>query len=445
MATINGNEPVDLASLEPKLAGKPPAPPENPDPLEKPAVAAKPPAPQEKPAPKEEKPPQEAAQPGPPQADIQARLNDPIAKFDMPGVPLGQAVGDLAAMSTLPVAFDPDALQELGVTLHDPVTIKLADTTVGKALEAIAASCKLACVAETGQVLITSPPEHRESLRRVRYTVSDLTGEDAKAVAELASLAQKLVVPDSWKANGGRGTIEVEPGALIVTQTGNVHYQVLVFCEKLRTARGKTIRSRLSPALFALATRVDRARDMLGRAVTLNFSQGAPLAEILAYLKTATGIEILVDRSALTAAGTSDDVKATFKVDQQPLRAALFQLLDPLGLSCRVIDAHTVQVTTRKAAAARFELEFYQAGESDQEGRDQRGPYPTHQEPSGHGHLERGRRAGRGLLRPAFAVSHCAAIPAGTDRRGNAAGRAVAIRSRLGSRSSPSLFGIGPG
>ena len=39
------------------------------------------------------------------------------------------------------------------------------------------------------------------------------------------------------------------------------------------------------------------------------------------------------------------------------------QLLDPLGLAWRAVDANTLQITTQKALAARMELEFYPVGQ----------------------------------------------------------------------------------
>ena len=150
----------------------------------------------------------------------------------------------VSAMSTLPVSFDPDAMEELGVSLHDPISIDVAKTTVGKTLEAIAAKRNMAPVVENGQILLTSTAEHREGLRPIRYTVADLTGGDAQAAADLAALVQRLVVPESWQASGGRGTVEVTPDVLRITQTGHVHYQIIVFCEKLRVARGLPTKSR---------------------------------------------------------------------------------------------------------------------------------------------------------------------------------------------------------
>ncbi len=121
------------------------------------------------------------------------------------------------------------------------------------------------------------PAEYRESLRKIRYTVSDLTGDDKAAAAELASLVRKLVAPESWQAAGGRGSVEPEQGVLVVVQTGEVHQQVLTFCEKLRAARQKPLRSHERPERFTLTTHADEAREMLDRPVTVNFHEPAPL------------------------------------------------------------------------------------------------------------------------------------------------------------------------
>ena len=125
----------------------------------------------------------------------------------------------------------------------------------------------MAVVVDGGQVIVTSPAEYRETLRRVRYTVADLTGEDKAAVAQLAALVRRLVAPESWQSAGGRGTIEPGQGVLVVLQTGDVHQQVLVFCERLRNARQK-------PLLAATGTRsgsrsshgwIRPARRLIGR------------------------------------------------------------------------------------------------------------------------------------------------------------------------------------
>jgi len=348
LATINGQENVTVAALDPESASEPPEIPDK--------------APPEvEPPPEETTPPPESVvqKVAPPQVDVQARLADKIPQIDLDDVPLGQAVGFLSAMSTLPVTFDADAMAQLGVTLRDPVTVRLSDASIGQILEAAVSSRGLVVVVENGQLLLTGPPQRRETLRRMRYTVSDLTGQDAAAVADLAAVVEKLVWPESWHAGGGRGTIAPDGGALLVTQTAVVHREILFFCEKLRQARGKPLRSKLDPEWFALTTRRDRAHEKLSQPVTVNFHEPAPLIEILGFLGALTETDFLVDRVSLAATGTSDQMEVALNVSEQPLDLALEELLAPLGLAYRVIDAQTIQVATRKDVDARLEVEFY--------------------------------------------------------------------------------------
>jgi hypothetical protein len=293
------------------------------------------------------------------QADVSARLEDRIVGFEWSEKPLGAGVDQLAAILGSPVTFDMDALEQLGVSLGDPVSVSLRQTSPGGILEAMLARRGLIYMVADGMVLVTSPEGRRIQPRAVRYTVSDLAGTEKAGLEDLARRLRKLVVPESWQEAGGRGTIEITDGAWRVVQTDAVHYRVLIFCEKLRVARGRPLRSRYPAALFSLATRADRARAKLGEPVTLNFHEPAPLGEIVGELAEQTKSKIVVDWRALAAEAIPPQVEGTLQVDRRPLAEALDKLLRPLGLAVRAVDATTLEVTTVKALAARLELEIY--------------------------------------------------------------------------------------
>jgi hypothetical protein len=299
--------------------------------------------------------------------DVAARMADPLRGLELTDVPLARALDLLGTISTLPISLDPDALRQVGATPHDHVSVKLDSATVEQALQAIAAERGLAVSIDNDQVIITLPAKTRETLnetlKSIRYTVSDLTGDDKGALAEFATLVQTLVAPESWQAAGGRGTIKSDDGALVISQTGGVHQQVLVFCEKLRNARHKPLRSRDAPEKFVLTTRTAQARKMLDSPVTVNFHEPTPLAKILAFLAEATGSAVLIDRAALAAADTSDRVETSLTVEKKPLGVALGNLLAPLGLAYRVVGPNAIQVTTKDACTERLELEFYPLGQ----------------------------------------------------------------------------------
>jgi hypothetical protein len=307
-----------------------------------------------------------AAQPKP-EAPLDRRLrrqlDEPVQKLSLSMVPLINAVQLVASVGALKVSFDPDAMEELGVSLRDPVSIESSGATVGTLLDQIAAKCNMARVVDNGQLVFTSKAEFREQLQTIQYTVSDLTRGEQKAAADLAALIERFVAPESWQAarpaaGVSSGAIEVSPAVLKITQTAQVHHQIVVFCEKLRVARGLPPRSHLDPQQFSLQTRIARAKPILGRLTSINVGTAMPLADILDQLKP-PGPEFLIDRPALAAAKTSENVATTLRAERLPLGLVLRQLLEPLGLAWRAVDSNTLQITTQKALAARFEVEFY--------------------------------------------------------------------------------------
>ena len=205
----------------------------------------------------------------------------------------------------------------------------------------------MAFSADENQAVISTPAESRENLRRVRYTVSDLTGNDKAAADRLALLMLKLISPQSWQAAGGQGTIETEKSALVVEQSPDVHDQILVFCEKLRGARALPFKSDQDPRRFDLTIRLAQAAPALKRPVSANFHEPATLAEELSYLARQADVDILVDHQALAAAGVSDKTEVSFSVEKLPFGMVLDELLAALRLGYRVVDAHTIQVTSR--------------------------------------------------------------------------------------------------
>ncbi len=342
LVSVRSGDKVNMAALDPQPPGLLEALP--------PPIPAKP------------RPPVAKTKPAPPlDRKLKAQLDEPIQKLSLKNMPLGDAVQLVAAVGALPVTLDPDALEELGISLRDPITVEAADGNVATLLDKIAATRNLARVVENGQVLLTSTSAYREEPRTLRYTVSDLTRGNPQAAAELAGLIQRFVAPQSWQTAGGSGTIEAEPEILRITQTGHVHYQVVVFCEKLRVVRGLPPKSHLDPKIFSLDSRITRAKAVLGRAMTINAPTGTPLHEVLDLFKQ-PGTEIFIDRPALAAAGMNENTPTKFRSEGQPLGTVLPRLLEPLGLGWRTVDANSLQITTKTALAARQEVEFYPVG-----------------------------------------------------------------------------------
>ena len=83
-------------------------------------------------------------------------------------------------------------------------------------------------------------------------------------------------------------------------------------------------------------------------------------------------MDILLDRRALAAAGMSDKMEVSYAV-KKPLETVLDELLRPLKLGYRAVDAGTLQVATQKELDRRLDWEFYPVGkllDADLSGRD---------------------------------------------------------------------------
>lgn len=289
-----------------------------------------------------------------PPLDIEARLADMVPGIRFNSTPLIKAVRLLSQMSAIPIAFDFEALNLAGATLQDPITLELADAPLGEVLKAVLATRRLDFAVQKDHLLVTGPAAERAQLRTEAYAVGDLVSGPAGA-DELAGQIRRLVAPETWREAGGAGIIAARQNSVEVTQIAGVHHQIRAFLGKLRAARTRP------PASVAqvLATRYDLLRQRLRQPITSNFIQPEPWVRILADLEQLSRTPMVVDWAAVGAAGVRPNTPATLRANEEPLSEAMVSLLQPLGLTYRIAAPDVLEVTTRKAVAARLELEFY--------------------------------------------------------------------------------------
>ena len=357
LATIRGRENVTVAELDRKSESVTSSSqqPAKSEPKDMPKSEAK-----DVPTPAEPKPSAPPREPLP-ATNIERFLAQRLPEIQLRDTSLIHFVQMVGELSGQAITIDPDALVRLGVTLADPITVELDNATTCEILAKGVAPRGLALAVSENGVVVTSPKAEREKLKEVRYRVDDLAPSDPQQVARLAALTAELVAPDTWKTAGGKGSVSADGDALKVDQTGVVHAQVVAFYERLRQARKLPPVNPSDASRFSLATRTDLAATTLGRRVPVSFSKPTPLAHILAALEKRGQATILVDWAQLRSEQISPQTLATIKAHDLPLTAALDSLLQPLGLGYRVVDGKLLQVTTGKAIAQRWELEFYPA------------------------------------------------------------------------------------
>ena len=197
-------------------------------------------------------------------------LETNVGDLDFDGTPLADALQQLSARAGVPIVFRKYAALAEGVAENAPVNLRLRRVSLQQALRAVLESTggplgDLGFRAD-GDVVIVSTKSHlgdgagvlrvydvrkligKMSVLRpelLRIAASQPTDDAAFILSEvdvqnenlLLQLITHEVAPDSWK-NRTATFIDVGCGRLCVTQSPEVHQQMVVFLRKLDTQYG---------------------------------------------------------------------------------------------------------------------------------------------------------------------------------------------------------------
>lgn len=297
--------------------------------------------------------------------DVARRLNDPLEAIEITDMPLAEFVSLMTELTTTPVSLDPQALPAIKASPESKISIKLDKTNVGEMMTKALAPLQLTYVEVTdgapGLVVVPLAITKGE-LKSIKHDVSDLAPDEAQAKA-LVDFMTTLIAPATWSDAGGAGEITIEGTHLIVSQTPQVHYQIVLLCEKLRLARNLPTRSSYPPTVITLTPRAAQADALLDTPVTMNFVPPTRLGRVTDYIHRQTGLRVLVDWQALAEAEWNPDGEVKAGVANQPVRVFLDRLARRMGIAWRVIDPTTVELTTETALAAAPDVEVYAVGD----------------------------------------------------------------------------------
>ncbi|MBI1899962.1 MAG: hypothetical protein HYS13_02455 [Planctomycetia bacterium] len=168
---------------------------------------------------------------------IARRLEERV-ELDLPGAPLSALAATLASDLQIPVVFDFKALEDVAVTIDEPVTLRLPGVSARVALKYALAQHELAWAVENEALVITSQTVAECKLFARVYPVADLLGKDGDDYDSLIESVTSAIAPASWDEAGGPGAIrEFEQArCLVVENTREVQAEV----ERLLTALRST-------------------------------------------------------------------------------------------------------------------------------------------------------------------------------------------------------------
>ena len=206
------------------------------------------------------------------------------------------------------------------------------------------------------------PPSKRKRCASVHYTVADLC-ENGTTAADLAELAAKVRFARLWEIHGGQGTIKIENDALTISQTGAVHRGTRGLLRKTPPRPG-TCRCEASSMPNACnwppptSRRNPRSKNSLREFPRTDdrsrkFSITSARSRTWIFSSTAR-------RWPPPACRTKWKSLSRWRRSRSKPRS--FELLRPLKLGYRAIDAHTLQVATLKELDRRSDWEIYPVG-----------------------------------------------------------------------------------
>ena len=287
--------------------------------------------------------------------DTAQHLAMKVKTLELTDVPLGRFIDTISQMSGAAITLDPIVLELNGQSPRTPVSLKVADTTLDKALQDTLAAQRLELTEADSHVTVGL--EGADDRHAADFDVKDLVSDgDA---APIAKLIEQFVAPHSWKTNGGKGTIEVQGGSLHIDQTLAVRREVLIFCERLRLARSRPLRSKYPADLLTIASPGKKLAPALAKHTTFTFLPWTRLADVFAQWQQLSGVTILVDWSALSDVNLRPSSPIACSTIGKSWTEALESVLEPLGLTWWAVDGQTIQITSLDALDRIERVEFY--------------------------------------------------------------------------------------
>ena len=172
--------------------------------------------------------------------DFQNKLDVPYSESFIE-MPLQEAVQNIGNTTGLPILIDGRALEEIGLSTDQPVTLTLQDVPLRSFLNLMLRELDLTYTTTDNVLQITTIEAAEQNLQNRIYWLEG-TGLPIGDFQSIIDLIQTTIVPDTWEALGGPSTMApVTLGngnrpAILVSTVYPIHEQIAKLLEALREA-----------------------------------------------------------------------------------------------------------------------------------------------------------------------------------------------------------------
>jgi hypothetical protein len=289
--------------------------------------------------------------------DIATSLEFEVDSLEVADIPLNQFVHTLSNISGVPITLDPLAFELAGSSPREKVTVAARNATLDELLQGRLRAARLEYVERDGHLITSLADGDRRSSRE--FDVSDLMEAGTADASAVAKLIQMYLSPKSWTVSNGSPTIEVKGGKLRVEQSKAVQHEMLLFCERLRLARGLARKSRYPTELLSIDSPYTKLETRLAEKCTITFLPWTRLADVLQYWQESSGITMLADWHRIADVDLGPATPLSCSAVDRSWSEVLDETLGPLGLGWWAVDGTTIQITSREALDEIYRVEFY--------------------------------------------------------------------------------------
>jgi hypothetical protein len=291
-------------------------------------------------------------------APLAARMAARIPSVRWSGAPLNKVLSELTQLSGIPIAIDPETLRMAQIRADHKITLSQQNVAVESIVKQVAETLRLEVTTGEDQVLLTKA--NVDVSRDVTYRVDDLA-PDQPTVVSLVKLIEQFVLDAA-----DQSSIEANGQQIVVRQPARYQYEVLLFLERLRKARGLAPRSKYPTSLIDADPLLVSLNPQLSRNTTFAIVDWTPLADVFDYWQESSGLAMLVDWPELATIDRRPLATMAASADQLTWDQALDACLAPLDLGWVPVDGRTVQITTHTVAQEYLWVDFYTHDEIQQ-------------------------------------------------------------------------------
>ena len=294
----------------------------------------------------------------PDEIDIDERLTPAVASIQFEKAAIVDVVRALSDMSGVPMQLDVDEVRARGISVETPMTLQVQETTIAGIIDAVLEKTRLTRHDDNGCLVFGYSDEQITTLRTARYDMSRLAtlAQSPISAEQAASWLTELLINPSHNPKAVNAAVAVDGNEIVVVGTTWLHDQArrllltLFYLRDLEPESNLTP-ERLAPEVFGW--------DRVNTPLSFHLVEPIPLQKAARLIEDHTKLRVLIDHAALHDEGLSQETPVTSRVSHGTIDTVLSGMLEPLGLTYRIMEANAVEITTQQAAREKMTMEAH--------------------------------------------------------------------------------------